>query len=363
MRPVEFCALFERGNAGPAYFLRGPDRFLHGECRTAVVSCLPAGVREWCFTEFEFKPGQFRRDLQNACQMPMLGGRSYLYWADAEDFGHATDDDFEGLAGYLKKPSAFSTVLFAAYQPDRRRRFIQCLEKGAEIVEVQPPGRPEATIWVRNYLRKAGVEISDEHAQLLAAKFEGSDESSRSGKGAGVNLLWLRTELEKLLVARSGARRIEERDLNLIVAVREEHEIGKMLAAVAERELSKALAVLQELVAGKQPETLILWCIGDLFRQALKTSSSPGQQYRGGWGGASNPYSTYEIAPRAARCYSREELANAIRLVHGADLAIKSSWKDSRLLLETLLWQIVTGAAAEGSAAWLEAASAGAPGS
>ncbi len=359
MRPVEFCALVEKGKAGSAYFLRGPDRFLHGECRAAVVSCLPAEVREWCFTEFEFTSGQFVRDIENAYQMPMLGGRSYLYWADPEDFGHATDDDFDALSAYLKKPSGFSTVLFAAYQPDRRRRFIQCLEKNAAVVDVQPPNRPEATAWVRNYLRHAGVEISAELAQSMAAKFEGGDESPRGAKAAGVNLLWLRTELEKLLVARPGARRVEEGDLDVMMGADEEHEIGKMLAAVAERDLSKALAVLQQLVAGKEPETLILWCIGDLFRQALKTSSSPAQQYRGGWTRAANPYATYEIALRAARCYSREELASAIRLTHGADLAIKSSWKDSRLLLETLLWQIVTGVAAQGSAAWLEDASAG----
>jgi DNA polymerase III delta subunit len=357
MLPGEFCSILEKGKVGSAYFLCGPNRFLHQECRTAVVRSLPEGAREWCFTEFEFTPARLGRDIENAYQMPMLGGHTYLYWADPEDFSHATDDDFEALDAYLKKPPEFATVLFAAFQPDRRRRFIQCLERKAEVVEVQPPGRSEAAAWVRNYLRRAGVEISDGCAQLVAAKFESGSQTPKGAKGAGVNLLWLRTELEKLLVARPDARRIEEGDLDLIVAVREEHEIGKMLAAVADRQLSKALSILAGLVAGKEPETLILWCIGDLFRQALKTSASSASSYRGGWR-PSNPYSTYEIAPRAARSYSRDELASAIRLVHAADLAIKSSWKDSRLLLETLLWQIVTGAAAQGSATWLENASA-----
>jgi len=359
VRPVEFCALLEKGKAGAAYFLRGPDRFLHEEFRAAVLSSLPSGTREWCFTEFEFQSGQLRRDLENAYQMPMLGGRTFLYWTDPDDFGHAGEDDFKALEAYLKRPSSFATILFAAYQPDRRRRFIQCLEKQTTVVDAQPPGRAEAAAWVRNYLRKSGVEIGPELAQSVASKFDAGDETSGRSKARGVNLLWLRTELDKLLVACAGAKRIEESDLDFIVAVREEHEIGKMLAAIADRQLSNALTVLHELLAGKEPEALLLWCIGDLFRQALKTTAPQGRQYRA-W--SSNPFSTYEIAPRAARSYTREELTSAIRLVHGADLAMKSSWKDSRVLLETLLWQIMAGTAAQGPSAWLEELGQGAAG-
>ena len=360
MRPAEFCALFEKGKAGLAYFLRGPDRFLHEECRAAVLGSLPAGTREWCFTEFEFKPGQLSRDLEGAYQMPMLGGRTFLFWTDPEDFGHAAEEDFEALEAYLKRPASFATILFAAYQPDRRRRFVQCLEKKAQVVELQPPGRAEAASWAKNYLRKAGVEIRPELAEAVAARFETGNESSGRSKARGVNLLWLRTELDKLLVARTGARQIEEDDLEVIVAAREEHEIAKLLAAIAERQLSGALAALQELLAGKEPEALLLWCIGDLFRQALKSAVAPDRQY-GGWRRSSNVVSTYEIAPRATRTYTREELTSAIRLVHATDLAIKSSWKDSRVLLETLLWQIMAGTVGYASPAWLDEAGQSAP--
>lgn len=363
MRPNEFYAIIEKGKPAPAYFFCGPDRYLHGECRAAVVASLPAGTREWCFTEIEFKPGQLPRDLENAYQMPMLGGHNFVYWTDPEDFGHATDEDFEALDAYLKRPPGFSTILFAACRPDRRRRLIQCLEKRSEVVDLQPLGRTEAVAWLRNTLGKSGVEISAELAERIVTRFEGSVSvmrDSQKAKASGVNLLWLRTEMEKLLVARSGAKRIEEQDLDLISAVREEHEIGKLLAALAERQLSKALMILRELLSGKEPEALILWCVGDLFRQALKSAAAPAQPYHG-WSRAANPFSTYEIAPRAARAYSRDELALAIRHAHSADLAIKSSWKDSALLLETLVWQIVAGKAAEGSADWLEAAEAEAP--
>ncbi|MGH9357391.1 MAG: DNA polymerase III subunit delta, partial [Terriglobia bacterium] len=349
---MEFCSLIENGKPGPAYFLCGPDRYLHEECRAAVLSALPAGAGEWCFMEAEPKPGELCRELENACQMPMLGGHSFLYLTDAEDFGRANEEDAASLERFLHDPPGFATVLFAAAHPDRRRRFIKLLEKRTKVVDLLPLGRREAAAWLNDFLHKRGFEVEPPIAETLVALFEGRGELSSRETAAGVNLLWLRTETEKLMLVHPEDPRIRAADLDLIAPFREEHEIGRLLAAVADRRLSDALPLLRNLVAGKEPETLILWCIGDLFRQALKGIGQPTRSF-GGWSRAANPFSTFEIAPRALRSYSREELAGALRLVRAADLAVKSSWKDSSMLLECLLWQITAGQGAHASPEWL----------
>jgi DNA polymerase III delta subunit len=229
------------------------------------------------------------------------------------------------------------------------------LEKKAEIVEIRPLVAREAAEWLEGYLAKRGVNIATDLAAEITAKFEVSPDSRGEARQAGVNLLWLRTEMEKLLTAKPETKRLERDDLDLLVAFREEHEIGKLLAAIAERKFPEALAQLRALLASKEPETLLLWCIGDLVRQALKAGAHPGfeprpAQYgggRGAWGRFANPYSTQQIAPRAVRNYTRQELSQALRLVRRADLGIKSSWKDSKVLLEFLVWQIIVGKAAE----------------
>lgn len=175
-------------------------------------------------------------------------------------------------------------------------------------------------------------------AEEVAAKFQPGS-SSRDPEPQGVNLLWLRTELEKLITALEGKARLEPSDLQLIAFFQEEHEIGKMLRAIADRQCAEALQFLRRLMASKVAETLLLWCIGDLFRQALKSSGQTG--YGGGaWRRPSNPFATWEIAPTARRRYANEELVKALSLVHQADLDIKSAWKDSSILLEFLVWQI-----------------------
>lgn len=341
MRPTEFIAALRKGQAGAAYFLRGPDRFLQEECRKAVLNSIPADSRQWCLTELEFAAGQLSRVLDGAEQMPMLGGHNYLIIGDTEDFKGAGDEDVEALRAYLERPSPFSTVIFLAAEPDRRRRLIQLLEKKAQLVELRAPDGGEAAEWARRFLHDAGVEISGDLAEEIAGKFEISSDSRSSAGPSAVNLLWMRTELGKLLTARPGIKRVEPADLEVMVAFREEREIGKLLRAIGERDCATALTTLRELLASKVAETLILWCIGDLFRQALRGAPSFGG--RGGWSRGGNPYATSEITPIAQKNYPRTELMQAMRAVRRADLGIKSSWKDSRILLEFLVWQIVVG--------------------
>ncbi|HET7841597.1 MAG TPA: DNA polymerase III subunit delta [Terriglobia bacterium] len=349
MKATEFFAAIRKGKTDAAYFLCGPDRFLHEECRSALINSLPAETREWCLAEIEFVPGRLARELEGARQLPMLGGHTYLLFSDSEDFKHAGDADHEALADYLEKPSPFATVVFSAVEPDRRRKFIQLLEKKAEVVQLAPLQRREAAEWLRHYAERAGVQVDSEIAEEIAAKFE-SSKDPRKESAAGVNLLWARTELDKLLTARHGAPRLERADLDLIVTFREEHVIGKLLQAIAQRDFARALENLRALLASKESEMLLLWSVGDLFRQALKAGSAQalgGRGGPGGWNRWSNPFSTVEIAPQLHQKYSRQEILQALRHVHQADLGIKSSWKDSKILLEFLIWRIIVGRGAE----------------
>jgi DNA polymerase-3 subunit delta len=350
MRSTEFITTLRKKQVGPAYFLRGPDRFFQEECRKAVVNSIPADARQWCLTELEFASGELSRALEGAEQMPMLGGHNFLLISDPEDFKQASDEDVEALRAYLERPSPFSTVVFTASEPDRRRRFIQLLEKKTQVVELRSPDRREAADWVKQFLQHQDVEIAGGLAEEIAGKFENSQDSRSAAGPSAVNLLWMRTELEKLLASRPGLRCVERTDLEVMVAFREEREIGKLLRAIGERKCAVALATLRELLASKVAETLILWCIGDLFRQALRGASS--YSNRGGWSPrGANPYATSEIAPLTQKNYPREEMLQAMRAIRRTDLGIKSSWKDSAILLEFLVWQIVVGKESAGETA------------
>lgn len=340
IRFSEFAAALSFKRPAPVYFLRGPDAFLHEEGRNAAAAAVLPEVRDWCFSEVIFKPGSLATAFENASQRPMVGDRVVCYVSCPDDFGRATEGDAAALAAYVKSPPPFATVIFAARNPDRRRKFIQALEKDAVIVELTPPPPAEAAAWLTTFLHARGVQIEPKVAQSIARRFETAAEGSERARVSGVNLVWMRTEIEKLLTARRGTDRIGEQDVALLAEPRDEHEIGRLLAALAGRKLEAAISTLRDLAVSREPETLVLWCIGDLFRQALK--APPGPARSAPWK-STGAFSTFEIAPRVHQAYSRQEMARALRLVRDADLAVKSSWKDSHLLLEGLIWQIAAG--------------------
>ena len=175
MGPAEFISALRKGKAGPAYFLRGPDRFLQEECRSAIVASLPAEAREWCLAEIEFEPGRLARELEGASQMPMLGGHSFFVFSDPEDFKHAGDAEYEALAGLSRASVAFRHVVFVGgSEPDRRRRFIQLLEKKAEVVEMRPlvGARGSGMAHSTSFRKRRALKSTAELAEEIAAKFE-----------------------------------------------------------------------------------------------------------------------------------------------------------------------------------------------
>ena len=66
MGPTQFIAALRKTKPAPVYFLRGPDRFLHEECRKAIFAALPPEAREWCLAESEFEAKRLRRELEGA---------------------------------------------------------------------------------------------------------------------------------------------------------------------------------------------------------------------------------------------------------------------------------------------------------
>ena len=325
MTPRKFLEQLRADCWAPVYFFCGEEGFFHDRCRQVLLRTVPPEVRSWCVHSVDFKSGELASLLEQAYQMPMMGPRNVFLIRDIGDFSHAADEDFEALQAYLKEPSLFSAVVFMAEEPDRRRRFVSLLLKRAEVVEMRRPEGADTLRWVAEILKGPGIQIDREAAEALARKFGG-------------NLLWIQTELEKFRLGNPGIKRITARELDRVVSMAEDHEVNLLLQALAERAGAGALRSLDSLLRSSEPELRLLWHIGHLFRRSL--SAPPAGRYprrfptgRGG---------ERDLAPQtAARNYSEQERKEVLRFIHEADLDIKSSWKDTQLRLEFLIWRIV----------------------
>ena len=161
MRPTEFITALRKGPVGAAYFLRGPDRFLQEECRKAVVNSIPPDSRQWCLTELEFAAGQLPACARRRRADAHVGRPQFPAHFRPGGFQvKRATRMWKRCARTWSVPRPFSTVVFLATEPDRRRRFVTLLEKKAQLVELRSPDRREAADWVEHFLQHAGVEIA-----------------------------------------------------------------------------------------------------------------------------------------------------------------------------------------------------------
>ena len=322
MTPKQFVDRLRRGDWAPVYFFWGEEVFLHQKCRQELLKALPEEAHAWGVHSLEWRAGELAGVLDQASQMPMGGPRNLFLIRDPEDFSQAKEADYEALKAYLRQPPLFSTVVFMAEEPDRRRRFITLLFKQAEVVEMCRPEAAEVVRWISRLLQDQGVVIDREAAEELTENF-------------GRNLLWIHTELEKLRLSRPEQKRITVRDLESLVSLVENHEVTRLLRSIAERESRKALLQLAHLIRSHEPELRLLWHIGHLFRRSLSLNNYPGRY-------PARPGREADLLPQiVAKNYSYQECLQALRSVHEADLEIKSSWKETYLHLEFLIWKII----------------------
>ena len=300
MRSTEFITALQKGQVGAAYFLRGPDRFFQEECRKAVVNSIPADSRQWCLAELEFAAGQLPPRWKAPSRCPCWAGTIFCSFPTRKTSSKPATRMWKRCAATWSAPPPFRRWFLSPRSRTGGGASFSCSKKKLQLVELRSPDRREAADWVKQFLAEEGVEIAAGLAEEIAGKFESSQDSRSAGGPSAVNLLWMRTELEKLLTARPGLRRVERCGPGGAGRVSR----GARDRQAAARHRSSASAPWRWLHCGscwpaRWRKRLILWCIGDLFRQALRGVPSYGN--RGGWSRGANPYATSEMRPSRRR--------------------------------------------------------------
>jgi DNA polymerase-3 subunit delta len=234
-----------------------------------------------------------------AATLPMMAPRRIVIVFDAERIlipkreGKAADAEQERLEAFVKRPPSHATVVLVCGQLDQRRRLVKLLLKEAQVVDCGTiADSADAERWVKARAERDKVPLDAAAIRLLVER-------------AGVDIVRLRSGLERVALYAMGQSRITAEDIKHVVAATAEatnfgiaNAIDRNDAAEALRELALALD------GGAQP----FFLMGQLRWVAEKMSG-----------------------PR---------LKAAIEAVFRTDEAIKGSGGDPKILLERLVVEL-----------------------
>jgi DNA polymerase-3 subunit delta len=242
-------------------------------------------------------------------------------------------------------------------QVDRRTRLFKHFEELGAVLHLALErdrsgkiSRGNLLEFINQRLRQAGKNLAYQAREMILAR-------------AGDDLRGLQQELEKLILSVGDHATILPNDVESMVADRGEAWIFDLTRALGERDAGAALGQLARLIAqGEHPLKILgtvaaearrllsarrllahdlakLWRRGMTYQQFQQTVLKQGKTVLGG----RNPYGDY-MTPQRAERFSLVELSSFMQRLFEADLRLKSSAAQPRIVLEKLFLEMCLGA-------------------
>ena len=339
----------------PAYVLVGDDVFLYERCRKAVLKAfVPADMREFCLAELDLSEHSIFSILDIARTPSLMAPFQVIFVRNLKQlYGRgAKKEEFAELERYFRQANPGALLIFVAdhirIPADLRRmemddktkyeRLRETLGEYCGIVDLARVEDTDAMRWVAAAALEQGSKIDQDAVRELV-------------DALGNDMMLIASELEKLLLYTLGKGRITLGDVETMVLSAKQRSLYELTDAISAKDRARALALLHGLLnssdAGEDAAIGHLYMLARTFKQMLVILEKNVRDSRAIWqalwqGFRMPPFAADDLIRQARRYRSRRDLTRALRLIARADLELRSSPPDKRLVLERLVVELAS---------------------
>ena len=366
---TRFLAEIASPNLKPGYVLAGDEAFLYGRCRAGVLSTLaPPDQRDFCLHDLDLLDHTIF-DVLDQAQTPSLMVPFQVFFVRNLKTLYtrgSKKEEFAAIDAYFRRPNPQALLLFVAdhlhLPTDLRRMDLQDKERfdriretlgdWCGIVELARVDQSDAVRWLAEEAATRSVTIDPDAARELV-------------DALGADMMLVASEFEKLaLYAQGKLLRIPQApiltpgfsanplphislgDVETMVLAAKQRSLYELTDAISRRDRPQAIALLHGLLnasdGGEDSAIGHLYMLARTFRQMLVILEKNVRDSRALWsvlwqGFRMPPFAADDLIRQARRYKSRSDLTRALRQIARADLEIRSSPPDKRLVLERLV--------------------------
>ena len=344
-----------KGPLKPGYVLAGDEAFLLERCRAAVLKAFaPQDLRDFCLSDLDLSSTSIFEILDRAQTPSLMAPFQVIFVRNVRQLytRGAKKEEFAALDRYFGSPNPQALILFVAdfiripsdtrrMEMDDKNRFERLTETLGEhcgMVELARVNEDDAMRWVAATAQEEGVRVEPDAARELA-------------DALGADMMLISSELEKLLLYAHGHGKITLGDVETMVLSAKQRSLYELTDAITAHDRARALALLQGLLnssdAGEDAAIGHLYMLARTFRQMLVILEKNVRDSRAIWqalwqGFRMPPFAADDLIRQARRFKSRRDLTRALRLIARADLELRSSPPDKRLVLERLVYELAS---------------------
>jgi DNA polymerase-3 subunit delta len=342
-----------KGALRPGYVLAGDEIFLLDRCREAVLKAfVPPDLKDFCLSDLDLSSTPIYDVLDRAQTPSLMSPFQVIFVRNVRQLytRGAKKDEFAALDRYFKSPNPQALLIFIAdflriptdtrrMEMDDKNRFERLTETLGEhcgMVELARVGDEDAMRWAVATAQAADTKLEPDAARELV-------------DALGADMMLIASELEKLLLYTFGRGRITLGDVETMVLAAKQRSLYELTDAISSRNTARALTLLHGLLnssdAGEDAAIGHLYMLARTFRQMLVIVEKNVRDSRAIWqalwqGFRMPPFAADDLIRQARRYKSRRELTRALRLIARADLELRSSPPDKRLVLERLVYDL-----------------------
>jgi DNA polymerase-3 subunit delta len=339
----------------PGYILVGDEIFLFERCRRAVSDAfVPRDMRDFCLSDLDLAETNVFEAIDRAQTPSLMAPFQVLFVRNLKVLftRGAKKDEFAALQNYFRSPNPQALLLFVAdhiripsdlrrmdYEDKNRyERIRETIGEYCGMVELARADESDAIRWLT------------EEAEKIAVRFE-PDAARELSDALGADMMLIASEFEKLVLYVGEKRRITLGDVETMVLAAKQRSLYELTDAISSKDKARALLLLQGLLnasdGGEDSAIGHLYMLARTFRQMLIILEKNVRDSRAIWqalwqGFRMPPFAADDLIRQARRYKSRRELTRALRLIARADLELRSSPPDKRLVLERLVLELAS---------------------
>ena len=342
----------------PGYVLLGDEAFLYEMCRKGVLRALvPEDMKDFCVHDLDLGQTSIFEALDLAQTPSLLAPFQVLFLRNVKTlYGRGQKkEEFKAIDEYFRRPNPHALVIFVVdhislpqdlrkmdmTDKDRAEKIRETLGDVCGVVELQQVSEEDAVRWVRREADASGVSFNEDAARELVDSLSAV-------------MLMVASELEKLLLYAGAMCRtsVEIADVETMVSAAKQRSLHELTDAISLKDAPRALGLLAGLLnaseGGEDAAIGHVFTLAKTYRQMLVLNEKQVKDQRAMWqvlwpGFRVAPFAADALIAQARRYKDRGELTGGLRLIAKADLELRSSPADKKLVLERLVMRLAGG--------------------
>jgi DNA polymerase-3 subunit delta len=350
-----FEAEVKAGRLRPGYVLAGDEIYLYERCRRVVIdSLIDPTLREFSLSDLDLAETSIFHVLDLARTPSLMAPFQIIFVKNLKNLytRGAKKEEFAALKDYFRSPNPQAVLIFVAdhlripadlrrmdlQDKERFERIRETLGDDCGVVELARVDEADAVRWLLATAESREMKFDPDAARELA-------------DALGADMMLIASELEKLMLYAFDRKRITLGDVETMVLAAKQRSLYELTDAISARDKPRALALLHGLLnasdGGEDSAIGHLYMLARTFRQMIVILEKNVRDSRAIWqalwqGFRMPPFAAEDLIRQARRYSSRRELTQKLRLIANADLELRSSPPDKRLVLERLVMQLAS---------------------